>query len=75
MSKGGALVYFLYKLCRTDSSILIWIFATAIETAIISVIVCGLAKLFKDKDFDDTFVPTFIVVGVIEILISILGLF
>lgn len=75
MSKGGMFAYFLYKLFKTDSSIIIWLIATAIETAIISAIVCGLAYLFKDKDFDDTFGPTFIVVGIIEILITILGLF
>lgn len=75
MSKGGMFAYFLYKLFKTDSSIIIWLIATAIETAIISAIVCGLAYLFKDKDFDDTFGPTFIVVGIIEILITVLGLF
>lgn len=75
MSKGGMFAYFLYKLFKTDSSIIIWLIATAIETAIISAIVCGLAYLFKDKDFEDTFGPTFIVVGIIEILITILGLF
>lgn len=75
MKTGSMIAYFLYKLCKAEPNFLIWLIATAIETAIISVIVCGLAKLFKDKDFEDTFGPTFIVVGIIEILISIIGLF
>lgn len=72
-------IYLLFRgLSNPDSffgmivGLFIWLIATAIETAIISAIIAFIGKVGFDKEFEDVFQRSFIIVGIIEI---ILGLF
>lgn len=53
-----------------------WLIASAIEVAIISVIVAGLARMVNEKnDFGEWFVGSCMVFGIIEVILGIVNLF
>ena len=56
-------------------SLLGWLIPTAIEIAIISLIVAGIAAVFYGKDFWESFQGSCVVVAIIEIILFVLALF
>lgn len=52
-----------------------WLIASAIEVAIISVLVAGLARMVNEKnDFGEWFVGSCMVFGIIEVILGIASL-
>lgn len=52
---------------------LVWLIAAAIETVIISLVVGVIASKVFDKDFDDWFGGSCIVVGILEFILYIIA--
>lgn len=78
--KYGYMVYRLLKAFLNDPEgfldIIVWLISAAIEAAIISLAVAAIAKLIKkDNDFEEWFVGSFMVVGILEIIVGIIGAF
>lgn len=61
----------LGELVSLIGSLIFGLILIAIQDAIIALVLCGLAKLFADKDLEDTFLPTFYCILGLDILISI----
>lgn len=55
-------------------ALIIWIIVTAIETAIISAVIALIGKALFDKEFEDVFGPSFIIVGIIEVILGLFSL-
>lgn len=74
----GALVGGLMSLLRNlDNSldkkgIDDWLIGAAIETVIISLIIAGVISLFFDGEFNESFRGSFIVIGIIEIIVALI---
>ena len=50
-------------------TLIAWLISAAIETAILSLVIAGVAKLVDEKkDFKEWFKGSFIVVGILEII-------
>ncbi|MEE0961373.1 MAG: hypothetical protein U0L54_02360 [Bacteroidales bacterium] len=77
--KSGIAIYALIRALFNDPvgliGLIIWVIAAAIETAIISAVVALIAKVFFEKDFEEFFGGTFVVVGIIEIILGLISLF
>lgn len=56
-------------------SLLSWLLSAFIETAIISLIVALIAKFGFDKEFSDIFKSSFLLVGILEIILGISYIF
>jgi len=79
--KGWQIPFFkwLFKLMSENpeetGSFFGWLIASAIEVAIISVLVAGLARMVNEKnDFGEWFVGSCMVFGIIEVILGIASL-
>ncbi len=75
--KAGLYVLFKYLFTGTNDeekmSFLVWLIVAAIETAFISVIVAAIAHgIDKKNDFGEWFGGSFVVVGIIQIIIGLI---
>ena len=74
MSKAGMFLYFLFRTANSSDegfSFVMWLIFAAIETVVIAGIVGGIAAFFFNKKFEDVFMPTAVVVGILEIIIGL----
>lgn len=74
MGKYGFFIYQLFKHPDETFTFLGWLIPTIIEVVILSLIIAGIAKLL-DKDFEEWFKGSCVVLGIIEVLLVILSLF
>lgn len=69
---------FIMKLIQSDSEIgavISYLIGAAIECIVLSLIISGIATLVFDKDFEEWFTGSIIVVGIIEVMIFLAILF
>lgn len=73
---GVAVMMLLRKIFPETMGIIVdlfvWLLATCVEVTIISLVVASIAKFGFNKEFSDFFKGSFVVVGIIEILIAII---
>lgn len=73
MMKWAGLFYMLRKGFSENPegtvTLVAWLISAAIESAIVSLVIAGIAKLVNEKvDFKEWFKGAFIVVGILEII-------
>ncbi len=56
-------------------SVLSWLFSAFIETIIISMIVALIANIVFDKKFSDIFKTSFLLVGILKLILGISSIF
>lgn len=54
--------------------LVLWLIGLAILSAVISLGISWLAKIFADKNMEDTFPPTFVVVGIILFVLDVMSM-